>query len=164
MDGAAIGLGAVAGGGVSVVTAYATARFAARQEARRWQLEAAGKYADLVSTDAAAAQNFARQFALGVLIVETGDPATRSKIFVAPHTRMTAGRADLNEIVHPGVTASRIHFAISADDTSVFVEDLGSANGTWVGTAQVRGATKLASGDIITTGNDGVSIEFQRLG
>ena len=104
----------------------------------------------------------ARQFATGVLILETGRPEEREKIFVAPYTRITAGRSDDNEMVLPYPSVSRRHFAISADDKCVYIEDLGSANGILLNDCQVDGRTALKNGDIIGTGGD-FRIKFQSL-
>lgn len=99
---------------------------------RRWNMELPSKYAELVADYPAKAQALARQFAVGVLVFENGNHEDREKYFIAPHTRMTAGRAADNEIVLPGPWPSRRHFAISADDDNVYVEDLGSSNGTYL--------------------------------
>src|ERR1700684_4454123 len=87
----------------SVITAYVTAHLTARQEMRRWHTELAGKYAEMVTDHPAKGQALARQFAIGVVIFENGNPEDREKYFIAPHTRMTAGRASDNEIVLPGL-------------------------------------------------------------
>ncbi|HZC62614.1 MAG TPA: FHA domain-containing protein [Streptosporangiaceae bacterium] len=92
--------------------------------ARRREL--AEKYALLAADQPRAAQALARQFAVGVLIIERGDTALREKVFIAPYTRMIAGRSDDNEIVLPSALASGHHFAISADGANAYVEDLGS--------------------------------------
>jgi hypothetical protein len=152
------GVGVVA----SIVTGYVTAHLTARQEVRRWRTELAGKYAELVTDRPAQAQALARQFAIGVFVLETGRTEGREKFFIAPHTRMTAGRAEENEIVLPTALASRRHFSVSAGDKYVYVEDLGSANGFAVNGQRVIGPRILKSGDIIQFGND-CHIEFQPL-
>lgn len=81
---------------------------------------------------------------------------------MAPYTRIIAGRSDDNEMVLPFSTVSRRHFAISADDKCVYVEDLGSANGVRLNNCLVDGRTALKNGDIIRTGDD-FHIEFQSL-
>jgi pSer/pThr/pTyr-binding forkhead associated (FHA) protein len=134
------GVGLVA----SVVTAYVTAHLTARQAMQRWHTELAAKYAELVADYPTKAQALARQFAIGVLIFENGNPEDREKYFIAPHTRMTAGRAPDNEIVLPGLWPARRHFAISADDKNVYVEDLGSANGTNVSRNSADGARNIS--------------------
>ena len=60
------------------------------------------------------------------------------------------------------VPASRRHFAMSADDKFVYIEDLGSANGVLLNNCRVGGRTTLKTGDIIRLGGD-YHIEFQSL-
>jgi len=154
-------LSAGAGAAASVLTAYATYRMTARQDHRKWRAELAEKYALLTADQPRAAQALARQFAVGVLIIERGDTALREKVFIAPYTRMTAGRSDDNEIVLPTASASRRHFAISADGANVYVEDLGSANGTQLNDTPVHGRP-LRGGDLIRV-DSSCHVEFQSL-
>ena len=151
-----------AGAGVSILTAYATYRLTARQDQRKWRAELAEKYALLAADQPRAAQALARQFAVGVLIIEREDAALREKVFIAPYTRMTAGREDDNEIVLHTELASRHHFAISADGETAYVEDLGSANGTRLNGSFVHGRTPLRAGDLIRV-DDSCHVEFQPL-
>jgi pSer/pThr/pTyr-binding forkhead associated (FHA) protein len=162
VDVAVILLSAGAGAAASVLTAYATYRMTARQDHRKWRAELAEKYALLTADQPRAAQALARQFAVGVLIIERGDTALREKVFIAPYTRMTAGRSDDNEIVLPTASASRRHFAISADGANVYVEDLGSANGTRLNDTPVHGRTPLRGGDLIRV-DSSCHVEFQSL-
>jgi pSer/pThr/pTyr-binding forkhead associated (FHA) protein len=162
VDVATILVSAGAGACASIVTAYVTYRLTARQDQRKWRAELAEKYALLAADQPRAAQALARQFAVGVLIIEQGDTALREKVFIAPYTRMTAGRADDNEIVLPGLIPSKHHFAISADGANAYVEDLGSANGTKLNGSQVHGRTLLHSGDLIRVDRSS-HIEFQSL-
>jgi pSer/pThr/pTyr-binding forkhead associated (FHA) protein len=161
VDVAVILVSAGAGAAASVLTAYATYRMTARQDQRKWRAELAEKYA-LLAADQPRAQALARQFAVGVLILERGDTALREKVFIAPYTRMTAGRSGDNEIVLPSGLASTHHFAISADGEKAYVEDLSSANGTRLNDSLVRGRTLLRGGDLITV-DDSFHIEFQSL-
>jgi hypothetical protein len=145
VDVAVILLSAGAGAAASVLTAYATYRMTALQDHRKWRAELAEKYALLTADQPRAAQALARQFAVGVLIIEHGDTALREKVFIAPYTRMTAGRSDDNETVLPTASASRHHFATSADGANVYVVDLGSANGTRLNDTLVHGRTPFAA-------------------
>jgi pSer/pThr/pTyr-binding forkhead associated (FHA) protein len=159
---AVILVSAGAGAGASIVTAYVTYRLTARQDQRKWRAELAEKYALLAADQPRAAQALARQFAVGVLIIERGDTALREKVFIAPHTRMTAGRTDDNEIVLPSASASKHHFTISADGSNAYVEDLGAANGTYLNDSLVQGRTLLRGGDQIRIDNS-LHVEFQPL-
>ncbi len=77
MDVAVVLVSAAAGAGASILTAYATYRLTARQDQRKWRAELAEKYALLAADQPRAAQALARQFAVGVLIIERGDTAAR---------------------------------------------------------------------------------------
>ncbi len=151
-----------AGACASILTAYATYRLTARQDHRKWRAELAEKFALLSADQPRAAQALARQFAVGVLIVEHGDTARREKVFIAPYTRMTAGRSEVADIELHTPLASVHHFAISADGTNAYVEDLGSTNGTLLNNSRVHGRTLLRDGDLITIDNS-FHIEFQSL-
>jgi hypothetical protein len=122
VDVAVILVSAGAGAAASILTAYVTYRMTARQDQKKWRAELAEKYALLVADQPRAAQALARQFAVGVLIVERGDTALREKVFIAPYTRMTAGRSDDNEIVLRTIFASKHHFAISADGANAYID------------------------------------------
>jgi pSer/pThr/pTyr-binding forkhead associated (FHA) protein len=162
----------------SVITAYVMLRVGLRQQEARfrqelelkitdlqqresqWRRELSLKLAELRAGDATAAQSLAQQFAIGVVIVQDG--AERTKIFVPPSSRITAGRNPSNEIVLNTRVASQKHFAIFSDAGAAYVEDLGSSNGVWINGEQVRGRRRLQTGDLISVGGD-LSIEFQAL-
>jgi pSer/pThr/pTyr-binding forkhead associated (FHA) protein len=156
---ASAGVGLVA----SIVASIATARITARQQMQHWRIEMAEKYAALRADQPANAQALVRQFAIGVLIVEPGNPDLRAKVLVAPYTRMTAGRAAGNEIVLQSEHASRMQFAVSADARQAFVEDLGSHR-TLLNGRRVDTRTPLRTGDVIWVGDGpGGQVEFQAL-
>jgi pSer/pThr/pTyr-binding forkhead associated (FHA) protein len=136
----------------SVGTAYLAARTATRNQLRQWRAQAAENYATLIADDSGRAQAYARQFAVGFLIVEHEGSAEREKIFVAPHTRMSAGRDLANEILLKTDYASRRQFAISADATRVYVEDLGSSTGVHLNGARVASRAELEDGDVLSVG------------
>jgi pSer/pThr/pTyr-binding forkhead associated (FHA) protein len=161
MDWVAIVVSGAVGTAASVVASFVTAHTTTRRQLRRWRTDMAEKYATLVAEDPSRAQALARQFAVGVLIVEGQDPSQREKVFIAPHTRITAGRDPSNELVLP-IPASRRHFAVSADGSRVYVEDLGSANGTFLNDRQVRGRTLLRAGDVLRV-DQSTHIEFLAL-
>jgi pSer/pThr/pTyr-binding forkhead associated (FHA) protein len=165
MDLGALLMGGVVGAAASIVTAFTTAQLTARHELRKWRVEAAEKYAELVSEDPRKAQAFATQFAVGVLVLEWTNSHEREKIFVPPNARMIAGRGAC-EIQLRTHAASRQHFAISTDSRHVYIEDLGSSHGVWVNDLRVdRRRTQLRTGDTIQVGNanDAPRIEFQEL-
>jgi pSer/pThr/pTyr-binding forkhead associated (FHA) protein len=145
----------------SAITAYLTTRLKMREERDKWRREFAFKFAEKQITDNVAAQKMAAQFAIGVIIKNPETPE-REKIFVPPNCRLIVGRAPDNAIVLDDPRVSRHHFAFFADDTNVFVEELGrSANITFINGERINGRLKLKSNDVITTGQ--TELRFHKL-
>ncbi len=153
MDIQAIIVSAIVGVITSAITAYITARFKIRQEQDKWQREFALKYAELQSTDPARARSVAKQFGLGVLIIEWCDSSERERVFVPPNCRLVAGRGKENDIDTRDNFTSRQHTAILADESDVYAQDLGSTNATFVNDLRISGKRKLRTGDVVRLGN-----------
>ena len=129
-------------------------------------------YAGLAARDKAEAQALAQQFAVGVLVIEGGADG-REKIFVPPNSRLVAGRLPTNEISIDDANLSRKHAAFVSDGDDVYVEDLGSSNGSFVLSAgasaeaavpeRVVGRRLLAPGDVVILTPER-PIEYQPLG
>lgn len=154
-------ISAAVGALASIITAYITTRLNIRQEREKWKREFTIKYAETQAMDPKRAQSIATQFALGFLIIERVKPYEREKIFVPPSCRLLAGRGEQNEIdTKDGLTSGR-HSAFSADQSNVYVEDLGTKNGTFVNGNRIHGRHKLESGDIIKIG--ATKIEFNKI-
>jgi len=62
------------------------------------------------------------------------------------------GRGDADVIELPSTTVSRRHARINVDE-DVWLEDLGSKNGTFIGERQVTGRVRLADGDRVRFGS-----------
>ncbi len=135
-----------------IITAYITTRIKVRAEKEKWDREFSVKYAEIHSQDRNHAQNLARQFAIGVLIVEHDDRSKRERIFVPPHCRLVAGRSNENEIFTDDST-SRKHTAFSSDAENVYVEDLGSHNATFLNDQRIQESCKLKSDDKVKLGH-----------
>jgi hypothetical protein len=74
------------------------------------------------------------------------------EVEVLPDKPLTLGRTggcDV-EIGHPSV--SRVHAKINADSAGVYIEDLGSANGTFVDGHKLTAVTRLKHGDVVQLG------------
>src|SRR5437773_2576013 len=63
------------------------------------------------------------------------------------------GRDDTCHIVVTGALVSRRHALAVLDGTELSVEDLGSANGTFVNRARIHGRTPLQPGDSVSIGS-----------
>src|SRR4051812_43984144 len=67
--------------------------------------------------------------------------------------RTTLGRKPENDIVLDTMVVSGRHCAFELHGIAdVFIEDLGSTNGTYVNDHMVKSRTKLADGDVIAVG------------
>ncbi len=155
-------ISAIVGAVVSVITAYVTTRLRMREETAKWEREFPLNYAQTHADNPSAAQGMATQFAVGVLIVEREGEEGRDKVFVPPNCRIVAGRGVGNEIDTRDLRTSRRHCAFSSHGASVFVEDLGAMNATFLDEELVTGRRQLSKGDVVRIGM--VSIEFQPIG
>ncbi len=70
------------------------------------------------------------------------------------------GRSGESVIVLDFPTVSRHHARVTIAGGVATVEDLGSKNGTWVGTSEVRGASSLKDGDELRVGSVVVVVRF----
>jgi pSer/pThr/pTyr-binding forkhead associated (FHA) protein len=66
---------------------------------------------------------------------------------------LTVGRAPGCNLVFDEQYVSQVHTRVFTRDGSVFVEDLGSTNGTWVNGARAVGQMPARLGDRIQIGN-----------
>lgn len=81
------------------------------------------------------------------LIVVSGKSAGRS--IAVKRSKFLIGRADECDIRPLSEEVSRRHCAITVGPTEVWVEDLGSRNGTFVNGAKITERTKVVDGDIV---------------
>ncbi|MBS1846661.1 MAG: FHA domain-containing protein [Actinobacteria bacterium] len=65
----------------------------------------------------------------------------------------TLGRAAGCQVTLDDTFASQIHARVFDRDDHVYVEDLGSTNGTWLNRAKVTGPLELSRGDRLQIGN-----------
>lgn len=78
------------------------------------------------------------------------DPSKQEHLLEQTITRL--GRAVENEIVIVSKRASREHAHIRRDGRRIFLDDLGSTNGTFLNGERVLGSTQLRDGDQISIG------------
>jgi len=83
----------------------------------------------------------------------TVEPAGRAGTEFALGPELTIGRAAGCSLVFDERFVSQVHCRIFLRDGSVFVEDLGSTNGTWVNGARVVGQMPARLGDRVQVGN-----------
>jgi DNA-binding winged helix-turn-helix (wHTH) protein len=99
-----------------------------------------------------------------------GDGSGQAVRLVWPHGRATlndgehvVGRAADAAVCLDDDSVSRRHARITLSGASVSLEDLGSKNGTLIGSRRVAAATPLADGDRITIGHVVLDVHFAGL-
>jgi predicted component of type VI protein secretion system len=90
------------------------------------------------------------------LIFLTGTSAGRSMEF---DRELILGRTD-GDVIVADARVSRRHAAIRFEGSRAVVEDLGSANGTWVNEHRVQEPRVISPGDRIRLGNTSFEIQF----
>lgn len=86
------------------------------------------------------------------VVVESATPAlSRGQAFPV-HDVVTIGRAPTNTIRVDDPFVSAEHAVISTRGDELWIEDLGSTNGTFVNRRQLAAPTRLQSGDVIQVG------------
>lgn len=92
---------------------------------------------------------------LEVLSSEGG--LAKGQVFKVGLTGLTVGRGTNNDVVLPDSFASQEHARLFNRDGEVWLEDLGSTNGTWVNGERIMAPIQLVPGDYVKIG----SITFQ---
>lgn len=85
------------------------------------------------------------------LIVASGKSAGRS--IAIKRNQLLIGRAEQCDVRPLSEEVSRRHCAVTVGPADVWIEDLGSRNGTYVNGARITERTKLADGDLIRVGS-----------
>jgi len=85
------------------------------------------------------------------LIVASGKSAGRS--IAIKRNKLLIGRAEGCDVRPLSEDVSRRHCAITVGPAEVWVEDLGSRNGTFVNGAKIAERTKVVDGDIVRVGS-----------
>ena len=78
-----------------------------------------------------------------------------SQVFMLDREGMTLGRHSSNNIVVDHQVVSRHHARITRQGQATVIEDLGSANGTFVNGVRLTAARPLTNGDVIGLGQEG---------
>jgi Ca-activated chloride channel homolog len=88
-----------------------------------------------------------------VVLVEQGVIPThatwRDKTFALKGDLIRIGRASQNEIMIDEKGMSRFHAQIKREGDALFIEDLGSTNGTSIGGEKIQSAHQLSVGDVV---------------
>jgi hypothetical protein len=108
-------------------------------------------------TEAKTARRRRRRAGLALAVVE---PVDRVDERIEVPLAVVIGRSSDCDLPMDDTFLSSRHARFSNDDGDLFVEDLGSTNGTYVNAEPVRGRVQLERGDIVQVG--GVLFEVVR--
>ena len=105
------------------------------------------------------AQPAARQ--LGKLVVVESAALEEGDVYAIDSTALTIGRGRDNDLPVPGDEyASAHHARFEPRRDGVYVEDIGSTNGTFVNGIRLTGDRRLAPGDLVRVGE--TDLRFER--
>lgn len=76
-----------------------------------------------------------------------------------PQQSVSIGRTDDNDLVLPAADISRKHARIFNRDGAIYIEDLGSANGTFLDGRRVTKPVRLAPGSTVTIGDFAIVLQ-----
>ena len=96
-------------------------------------------------------ENFPQPVGNSGWVIQTRGP-NQGMSMVLDQPIMRIGRHPANDIQidHPQI--SRFHARFTWDDTNMYLEDLGSMNGTYLNKTRLRTRTRLSNGDVIGLG------------
>ena len=101
-----------------------------------------------------------RQIELGRLVVLTSPALDKGDVVSLDTHPLTIGRAATNDVPLPGDDyASTRHARIEPRRDGIWVEDIGSTNGTFVNGIRVTRERRLAAGDVVRVGETDLRFE-----
>jgi hypothetical protein len=96
----------------------------------------------------------------GRLVVQESSILNEGDEFSVDSAPLTIGRAGQNDVAVDGDEfASARHVRFEPRRDGVWVQDLGSTNGTYVNGIRIEGAQRLASGDVVRVGETDLRFE-----
>jgi pSer/pThr/pTyr-binding forkhead associated (FHA) protein len=96
---------------------------------------------------------------LGLVVQHGPQPG---QVFPLASGPQTIGRAPGNQITIPESTISKQHAQVTVQSTGVWIQDLGSANGTFVNGQRITAPTRLTPSDVVQVGTT-VTLGLQAL-
>lgn len=98
--------------------------------------------------------------ATGRLVAVAAEDGDRGAVYEIDTAALTVGRGHANDIPLDDEFASTLHARLEARPDGVWVEDVGSTNGTAVNGVLIDGPRKLSPGDVIRIGE--TDFRFER--
>lgn len=87
----------------------------------------------------------------------------RATTFQTQHHTARIGRAEDNDVVLLRGSASRQHATISRRDGRFFIQDMQSANGTFLNGVRLQSAQPMEVGDVVTIGNVHIKLDAEAM-
>jgi pSer/pThr/pTyr-binding forkhead associated (FHA) protein len=135
------------------MTAYITTRLKMREEREKWRRDFSIKLTEAQASNNTLAQKMAMQFGIGVLKFINPETSEPHKMFVPPNSRIVVGRHPDSAIYLNNPQLSRFHCAFIADETNVYIEELGATMlSTFLNWVQVKRKSRLKTGDVVEIG------------
>ncbi len=100
----------------------------------------------------------ARRLHAGPWLVEVGAPGAHERMLLKSGDRIRLGSGSKADLRIPDATVSALHCELTATPLGLRVEDLGSTNGVFLGSARVPLATLPAEGATLVLGRTSVSV------
>jgi hypothetical protein len=103
------------------------------------------------------AQPVARE--LGRLVVVNSPDLAAGEVFAIDSTSLSIGRDDTNDLPIADTYASGLHARFEPRRDGVYVQDVGSTNGTFVNGIRLTHDRRLAPGDVVRIGETDLRFE-----
>lgn len=154
-------IGGVSGAVLSLLSSYIITKLRIDQEVKIWNTEFAVNYSKLLFENPHAANQLARQFAIGLIIVRDEQGRTASKHFIPYQCKVSIGRKLDNDIVLTDGTVSRDHGIFFYRGNRVMFQLFSPLNKTYLNDDEINKICQLKSGDRLTLGQ--TLLEFEEL-
>ncbi|GAB5399298.1 MAG: hypothetical protein Aureis2KO_08830 [Aureisphaera sp.] len=154
-------IGGLTGAVISLVSSYVITKLKINQEVKIWNTEFAVNYSKLLFESPQAAQQLARQFAIGLIVVRDQEGRTASKHFIPYQCKVAIGRKLDNDIVIEDPFVSRDHGIFFYRGNKVYFQLLSPLNKTYLNEDPIDKICELHSGDKLLLGQ--TTVEFEEL-
>ena len=146
---------------IAAIVSYIVTVLKAKYDATRWNSEFAANYSKLLVENPKAAEQLAKQFSIGLIIIRDQDGNTVSKHYLPYQCKMSIGRRTENDIVLTGRFVSRDHGIFFYRGNKIMFRLLSPKNKSLLNGKQINKICSLKSGDKIILGE--TKIEFEEL-
>ena len=104
---------------------------------------------------------FTRMDEMEIILTDVRNGGRRYSAIIKDGITIGKSSKSSDLVITGDTTISRTHCRITSDGGRVYLEDMGSTNGTWVNRERVQSSVELVSGDTLRIGNTELSIEIR---